>query len=191
MNGIKFHRQGKQPKQDMLDRFRKITRSSDGHLKCKGQTKAKLHQEHHQHNPQMQNDAVFIGMEHRNLDLISTIFQTKYPRYNGRDAPLPYDELVKVDDLTNLEPENEYEFALINNDVEVREEGEDYEDEEEFLEVNFPNPEYIQPLIVDGKSIFREVSNGKTFIFSNLCVGCFLTRATNIYSVAGLPVDRS
>ena len=98
----------------------------------------------------MANDAVFIGMEHRNLDLISTIFQTKYPRYNGRDAPLPYDELVKVDDLTNLEPENEYEFALINNDVEVREEGEEYE-EEEFLEVNFPNPEYIQPLIVDGK----------------------------------------
>ena len=83
----------------MLDRFRKITRSSDGHLKCKGQTKAKLHQEHHQHTPQMANDAVFIGMEHRNLDLISTIFQTKYPRYNGRDAPLPYDELVKVDQI--------------------------------------------------------------------------------------------
>ena len=139
----------------MLDRFRKITRSSDGHLKCKGQTKAKLHQEHHQHTPQMANDAVFIGMEHRNLDLISTIFQTKYPRYNGRDAPLPYDELVKVDDLTNLEPENEYELAMVNtmaNDVMVvREEGEDYE-EEEYLEVNFPNPEYIQPLIVDGKN---------------------------------------
>lgn len=140
----------------MLDRFRKITRSSDGHLKCKGQTKAKLHQEHHQHTPQMANDAVFIGMEHRNLDLISTIFQTKYPRYNGRDAPLPYDELVKVDDLTNLEPENEYELAMVNtmaNDVMVvREEGEDYEEEEEYLEVNFPNPEYIQPLIVDGKN---------------------------------------
>ena len=149
MNGIKFHRQGKQPKQDMLDRFRKITRSSDGHLKCKGQTKAKLHQEHHQHTPQMANDAVFIGIDHRNLDLISTIFQTKYPRYNGRDAPLPYDELVKVDDLTNLEPENEYELAMVNE--EVREEGDYDEEEEEYLEVNFPNPEYIQPLIVDGK----------------------------------------
>jgi hypothetical protein len=149
LNGIKFHRQGKQPKQDMLDRFRKITRSSDGHLKCKGQTKAKLHQEHHQSH-QMANDvpAGFIGMEHRNLDLISTIFQTKYPRYNGRDAPLPYDELVKVDDLTNLEPENEYEFKMIN-DVQVREEGEFEEEEEEYIEVNFPNPEYIQPYIVD------------------------------------------
>lgn len=155
LNGIKFHRQGKKPKQDMLDRFRKITRSSDGHLKCKGQTKAKLHQEHHiPHTPQpMAND--FIGMEHRNLDLISTIFQTKYPRYNGRDAPLPYDELVKVEDLTNLEPENEYELAMINeSQLEIREEGEEiqYEDEleeAEYLEVNFPNPEYIQPLIVD------------------------------------------
>lgn len=144
LNGIKFHRQGKQPRNDMLDRFRKITRSSDGHLKCKGQTKAKLHQEHHQHQPEMAND-IFIGMEHRNLDLVSTIFQTKYPRYNGRDTPLPYDELMEVPDLSSLEPENEYEMQYLNG--EVREEGE-YE-EEEIIEVNFPSREYIQPVIVD------------------------------------------
>ena len=42
--------------------------------------------------------------------------------------------------------------TMANDVMVVREEGEDYEEEEEYLEVNFPNPEYIQPLIVDGKN---------------------------------------
>jgi len=126
----------------------------------------------------MANDAVFIGMEHRNLDLISTIFQTKYPRYNGRDAPLPYDELVKVDDLTNLEPENEYELAMLNE--EVREEGDYDEEEEEYLEVNFPNPEYIQPLIVDGKNTInfcRKCAENSTLGV----IYIFLTDASDVF----------
>jgi len=116
LNGIKFHRQGKQPRANDLDRFRKITRSSNGQLNCKGGKKAQEEHEAHalQHARMMQADSVaqFIG-EQRNLDLVKTIFQTKYPRYNGRDAPLNYNELLEVPDLTNLQPNNWFEKEMV------------------------------------------------------------------------------
>lgn len=144
LNGIKFHRQGKQPKHDLLDRFRKITRSKDGHLKCKGNNKAKMHQEEHASEMHHENPHEFIGIGERQLDLVRTIFQTKYPRYNGRDVPLPYNELVQADlDLTNLEPENSFEFEFTHGDVREEEEGEVFE------EVNFPSEEFITPFIID------------------------------------------
>ena len=42
--------------------------------------------------------------------------QTEYPRYNGRDAPLPYDELDSESlNLAALNPENEQEFEIAEN----------------------------------------------------------------------------
>lgn len=148
LNGIKFHRQGKQPKHNYLERFRKITRSRDGKLQCKGARTARKHHEEKHTEPeknhvQIQHD--FIGMP-KNLDLVKTIFQTKYPRYNGREAPLPYDELMELPDLTNLEPTNSYERMLMDTlmmEAEVREEDEEIE------EVNFPSKEYIDPVVVE------------------------------------------
>merc|ERR1712099_30706 len=72
LNGIKFHRQGKQPRANDLDRFKKITRSSNGQLSCKGGKKAQLehemHQQIHARTSMMMNDDIsFIGESH-NLD---------------------------------------------------------------------------------------------------------------------------
>ena len=99
----------------------------------------------------MQADSVaqFIG-EQRNLDLVKTIFQTKYPRYNGRDAPLNYDELLEVPDLTNLKPNNWFEKEMVR--------CEDDEDEEcvENLvaqledEPMMMSDVFITPVVVDG-----------------------------------------
>lgn len=155
LNGIKFHRQGKQPRPHDLERFRKITRSSNGQLSCKGGKEAKeAHKEHMQARSHvMQMDHVeFIGVNPKKLDLVKTIFQTKYPRYNGRDAPLKYNELLVIPDLTNLEPQNEEEWKMIQNDWVPREEGEydpEAEEEEFYEEVHFPSEEYRDPVVVD------------------------------------------
>lgn len=151
LNGIKFHRQGKQPRANDLDRFKKITRSSNGQLSCKGGKKAaEEHAAHmHQHARMMANDAVqFIG-EHNNLDLVKTIFQTKYPRYNGRDAPLNYDELLEIPDLTNLEPDNWYEEELVR--CEQDEDGECVENLINQLddEPHFLSDVFVQPVVIE------------------------------------------
>jgi hypothetical protein len=151
LNGIKFHRQGKQPRANDLDRFKKITRSSNGQLSCKGGKKAQQEHEMHQqiHARMMANDAVsFIGESH-NLDLIKTIFQTKYPRYNGRDAPLNYNELLEIPDLTNLNPSNWYEKELVR--CEQDEDGECVQELKEQLEdeQHFPSQTYVDPVVVE------------------------------------------
>ena len=150
LNGIKFHRQGKQPRAHDLDRFKKITRSKEGHLMCQGNKKAKLHQEHNVEHHGMANDFIGTSLE-RGLDVAAVIWQTKYPRYNGRDAPLPFDELLKKEDLTHLEPENEFEFEMLSHPDEflmsVRDEEFDFE------EIEFPSDEFISPVIVDEGKI--------------------------------------
>ena len=156
LNGIKFHRQGKQPRANDLDRFKKITRSSNGQLSCKGGKKAQQEHEMHQqiHARMMANDAVsFIGESH-NLDLIKTIFQTKYPRYNGRDAPLNYNELLEIPDLTNLNPSNWYEKELVR--CEQDEDGECVQDLKEQLEdeQHFPSQTYLDPVVVEGSFLY-------------------------------------
>lgn len=149
LNGIKFHRQGKQPRAHDLDRFKKITRSKEGHLMCQGNKKAKLHQEHNVEHHGMANDFIGTSLE-RGLDVAAVIWQTKYPRYNGRDAPLPFDELLKKEDLTHLEPENEFEFEMLSHPDEflmsVRDEEFDFE------EIEFPSDEFISPVIVDEEA---------------------------------------
>lgn len=151
LNGIKFHRQGKQPRAHDLDRFKKITRSKDGHLQCQGNSKAKLHLQHNQEahsGAAMAND--FIGINPRGLDLTAAIFQTKYPRYNGKDLPLPFNELASgSSDLTHLEPLNEWELHLVNQISSQSSEGVRDEEEWEFDEVNFPSEQYINPVVID------------------------------------------
>ena len=97
---------------------------------------------------------MFIWVNPRKLDLVKTIFQTKYPRYNGRDAPLQYNELLEIPDLTNLEPLTENEWKMVN-DYQPRVEGEydpeEAEEEEFYEEVHFPSEEYRDPVVVDGK----------------------------------------
>jgi hypothetical protein len=117
LNGIKFHRQGKDAYPLALERFRKLTRSSDGKLECKGAQEAKQHKKEHlgekhmRHQVLMAND---VG-----LDLSAVIYETKYPRYNGKDVPLPYNELLQRDvDLSHLEPETEdEEYVMTHSDT--------------------------------------------------------------------------
>lgn len=165
LNGIKFHRQGKQPRPHDLERFRKITRSSNGQLSCKGGKAAiEAHKSHmharSMHTMQM-DDVGFIGVSPRQLDLVKTIFQTKYPRYNGRDAPLKYDELLEIPDLSNLEPLTENEWNMVN-DVQPRVEGEyDPEEEEEefYEEVHFPSREYRDPVVIDEEDDSENITD--------------------------------
>lgn len=41
MNGLKFHRQGKQPRPSDLERFQKMTRTTSGKLICEDAEKAR------------------------------------------------------------------------------------------------------------------------------------------------------
>jgi len=149
LNGIKFHRQGKQPRAMDLDRFKKITRSSNGQLSCKGGKKAAAeHEQRMLDHARMSHDFTgFIGEQ--NLDLVKTIFQSKYPRYNGRDAPLNYNELLEVPDLTNLDPDNWFEKELVR--CEHDEDGECLTKLKDLIEdePHFLSNIFVEPVVVD------------------------------------------
>ena len=152
LNGIKFHRQGKQPRANDLDRFKKITRSSNGQLSCKGGKKALEEHAHIHMNPRnmmMNDDVQFIG-ERSSLDLSDVLFKTIYPRYNGREVPLNYNELEEIPDLTNIEPANWFEAELVR--CEKDEDNEcvenltgQMEDEPHML-----SDVFINPVVVEG-----------------------------------------
>jgi len=116
LNGIRFHRQGKEPRPGSLERFRKMTRSSSGKLVCQDQKLVKEERvkekvKFHKKEEELSDPRL------RGLDLSAKIFQTiQYPRYNGRLAPLPYDELMTPSvDLSDMDPENEEEKEVSQN----------------------------------------------------------------------------
>jgi hypothetical protein len=111
LNGIKFHRQGKQPRPGTLERFQKLTRTTNGKLICEDQELVKEERRNHRDRETPRGEDRLDARS--GIDLAGAMFQTTYPRYNGRDAPLPYDELQKIDiDFSHLNPESEEEEQI-------------------------------------------------------------------------------
>jgi hypothetical protein len=111
LNGIKFHRQGKQPRPGTLERFQKLTRTTNGKLICEDSEQAK--EERQTHRTRSRNKEEKPEGRSHGVDLAAAMFATNYPRYNGRGAPLPYDELQKLDlDFSDLNPTNDQEAQI-------------------------------------------------------------------------------
>lgn len=114
LNGIKFHRQGKQPRPGTLERFQKLTRTTNGKLICEDQQLVKEERRNHRDRESTPQEDK-LDARH-GIDLAGAMFQTNYPRYNGRDAPLPYDELQKIDiNFSDLTPETYEEERISEN----------------------------------------------------------------------------
>jgi len=118
LNGLKFHRQGKQPRPSDLERFQKMTRTTSGKLICEDAEKARSDRG----RGFMPNDAPVFDDGFRSsgpkkgFDMIAREFQTEYPRYNGvspKALPNPLDDLEEGKlNLADLTPENEQESAI-------------------------------------------------------------------------------
>lgn len=116
LNGIKFRRQGKLPRPGTLERFQKLTRTNEGKLVCHDAELVREEKQKRNRNlMEMDVPKDSIAPRRAGLDLAGAMFQANYPRYNGRAAPLPYNELEQIDDLSNLVPENEEEEQIQNN----------------------------------------------------------------------------
>lgn len=112
LNGIKFHRQGKQPRPGTLERFQKLTRTTNGKLICEDAELVKA--ERGTGNREGRPEREKLTARSHGIDLAGAMFQTNYPRYNGRNAPLPFDELQKLDttDFADLNPESSEEEQI-------------------------------------------------------------------------------
>jgi len=113
LNGIKFRRQGKLQRPGTLERFQKLTRTNNGKLICQD---AEIVREERLNRRPDESKMVMDVAPRRGIDLAAALFQAKYPRYNGREAPLPYNELEDtMEDLSNLEPVSEEEIQIQEN----------------------------------------------------------------------------
>lgn len=119
LNGHKFHRQGKLPRPNMLDRFTKSTRTTTGQMVCSGADDAAEHRRlmKQEKEDKAPRDNKGLGnIVARKLDVSARLFQAEYPRYNGQLAPLPYNELTKPGmNLAALEPLNDEEQEISRN----------------------------------------------------------------------------
>lgn len=117
LNGIKFRRQGKNPRPGTLERFQKLTRTNEGKLLCQDAELVKEQKEERKlHFQEEKKPKAAAERNDMQFDFVGALFQTKYPRYNGRNAPLPYDELEHTDlNLADLEPESEEEEMIHEN----------------------------------------------------------------------------
>merc|ERR550534_1452403 len=87
LNGIKFRRQGKEPKPDSLERFKKVTRSENGHLTCMDVDKVhKKNGSRHKNKDDSSSNGML--MDASGLSGPEPLVEIIYPRYNGPSAPL-------------------------------------------------------------------------------------------------------
>jgi len=108
LNGIKFRRQGKEPKPDSLERFRKVTRSENGHLTCMDVDK--IHKKHKNGN-QKEEAPIMLGDVGLKPEFVEPLQEIIYPRYNGPDAPFPDAHMGIIEKPEEVEEEEEEEAA--------------------------------------------------------------------------------
>jgi hypothetical protein len=107
LNGIKFRRQGKEPKPDSLERFKKVTRSDNGHLTCMDNDK--IHKKH----GKGQKEESFKNQPaaEMQMDFVEPLQEIIYPRYNGPDAPFPDAHMGLFEEPEEAEEEEEEEVT--------------------------------------------------------------------------------